>query len=163
MAKLFLDHKTLYFDVEPFLFYVLTEYNEKNGSFEMIGYFSKEKQSINNFNLSCILILPPFMNKRFGKVLIDFSYLLSKEEEKIGSPERPLSDLGLISYRNYWKTKLLSYMSEHINEAEISIKDISMETGILTNDIISTFQFIGLIKYWKGKHVILKDNVNLIL
>ena len=25
LAKLFLDHKTLYFDVEPFLFYVLTE------------------------------------------------------------------------------------------------------------------------------------------
>ena len=125
----------------------------------MIGYFSKEKQSIMNFNLSCILILPPFMNKRFGKILIDFSYLLSKEEEKIGSPERPLSDLGLISYRNYWKTKLLNYMTEHINEPEISIKDISQETAILTNDIISTFQFIGLIKYWKGKHVILKDHV----
>ena len=25
LAKLFLDHKTLYFDVEPFMFYVLTE------------------------------------------------------------------------------------------------------------------------------------------
>ena len=25
LAKLFLDHKTLYFDVEPFLFYVMTE------------------------------------------------------------------------------------------------------------------------------------------
>lgn len=24
LAKLFLDHKTLYYDVEPFLFYVLT-------------------------------------------------------------------------------------------------------------------------------------------
>lgn len=25
LAKLFLDHKTLYYDVEPFLFYVLTK------------------------------------------------------------------------------------------------------------------------------------------
>ena len=25
LAKLFLDHKTLYFDVEPFLFYILCE------------------------------------------------------------------------------------------------------------------------------------------
>ena len=25
LAKLFLDHKTLYFDVEPFMFHVLTE------------------------------------------------------------------------------------------------------------------------------------------
>ena len=29
LAKLFLDHKTLYFDVEPFLFYVLTESDEE--------------------------------------------------------------------------------------------------------------------------------------
>ena len=59
LAKLFLDHKTLYFDVEPFLFYVLTSYDQYNGKFNIIGYFSKEKHSILNFNLSCILILPP--------------------------------------------------------------------------------------------------------
>ena len=29
MAKLFLDHKTLYFDVEPFLFYILTEVDKQ--------------------------------------------------------------------------------------------------------------------------------------
>jgi histone acetyltransferase MYST2 len=158
LAKLFLDHKTLYYDVEPFLFYVLTKYNEKNGSFEMVGYFSKEKQSVMNYNLSCILILPPFMNKSYGRLLIDFSYLLSRVEEKYGSPERPLSDLGLISYRNYWKTVILNYLSRYVNEPEISIKEASLETGIISNDIISTLQFIGLIKYWKGKHVLLKDN-----
>lgn len=39
LAKLFLDHKTLYFDVEPFLFYVLTK-NDKKGC-HLVGYFSK--------------------------------------------------------------------------------------------------------------------------
>ena len=39
MAKLFLDHKTLYFDVEPFLFYILTEV-DKQGC-HIVGYFSK--------------------------------------------------------------------------------------------------------------------------
>lgn len=29
LAKLFLDHKTLYYDVEPFLFYVLTRNDAK--------------------------------------------------------------------------------------------------------------------------------------
>ncbi len=159
LAKLFLDHKTLYYDVEPFLFYVLTQYNEATGSFQMIGYFSKEKQSAMNYNLSCILILPPYMNKSYGRLLIDFSYLLSRVEEKFGSPEKPLSDLGLISYRSYWKSKLLAYLIRHEEDCEISIKEISQETGILTNDIISTFQYIGLIKYWKGKHIILKDKV----
>jgi hypothetical protein len=29
IAKLFLDHKTLYFDVDPFLFYILCEVDER--------------------------------------------------------------------------------------------------------------------------------------
>ena len=39
MAKLFLENKTLYFAVEPFLFYVMTEYDSRGC--HMIGYFSK--------------------------------------------------------------------------------------------------------------------------
>ncbi|CAG0919080.1 unnamed protein product [Notodromas monacha] len=68
LAKLFLDHKTLYFDVEPFLFYILT--------------------------------------------LID-------------------------------------------NEGH-HIIDLSQETGIHSSDIVSTLQALGLLKYWKGRHIIVK-------
>lgn len=39
LAKLFLDHKTLYYDVEPFLFYVMTEAD--NTGCHLVGYFSK--------------------------------------------------------------------------------------------------------------------------
>ena len=39
LVKLFLDHKTLYYDVEPFLFYVLTQ-NDSEGC-HLVGYFSK--------------------------------------------------------------------------------------------------------------------------
>ena len=34
VAKLFLDHKTLYYDTDPFLFYVMTENDSKGGARE---------------------------------------------------------------------------------------------------------------------------------
>lgn len=41
LAKLFLDHKTLYYDVDLFLFYVLCECDDRGC--HMVGYFSKVK------------------------------------------------------------------------------------------------------------------------
>lgn len=71
LAKLFLHHKTLYYDVEPFRFYIMTE-SDADG-FHLIGYFSKEKNSFLNYNVSCILSLPPFQKQGYGRMLIDFS------------------------------------------------------------------------------------------
>lgn len=39
LAKLFLDHKTLYYDVDLFLFYILCECDDRGC--HMVGYFSK--------------------------------------------------------------------------------------------------------------------------
>ena len=39
LSKLFLDHKALYFDMEPFWFYVLTEVDVQGC--HIVGYFSK--------------------------------------------------------------------------------------------------------------------------
>jgi hypothetical protein len=39
LAKLFLDHKTLYYDTDPFMFYILTEFDAQG--FHTVGYFSK--------------------------------------------------------------------------------------------------------------------------
>jgi histone acetyltransferase MYST1 len=43
LAKLFLDHKTLYYDVTPFFFYVVCKVDERGA--HIAGYFSKEKVS----------------------------------------------------------------------------------------------------------------------
>ena len=65
----------MYYDIEPFLFYVLTEFEILQGQeiAHVVGYYSKEKYSAEGFNLACITILPPFQRKGYGKLLIEFS------------------------------------------------------------------------------------------
>jgi len=178
LAKLFLGSKTLYYDVEPFLFYIMTENDEFGCHF--VGYFSKEKRgcgpppamnlpqdetqdsqanggadqetqdhggdpALSNpgNNVSCILVLPVHMRRGFGRVLIEFSYLLTKVEGRTGSPEKPLSDMGLVSYRSYWRTvlcRLLLRYQKLGQGKQISVAGIAKETGMTPDDIISTLE-----------------------
>ncbi|XP_049875095.1 histone acetyltransferase Tip60 isoform X6 [Pectinophora gossypiella] len=157
LAKLFLDHKTLYYDTDPFLFYVMTEFDTRG--FHIVGYFSKEKESTEDYNVACILTLPPYQRKGYGKLLIEFSYELSKFEGKTGSPEKPLSDLGLLSYRSYWAQTILDILMhmKPVGDNEkpiITINEICEMTSIKKEDVISTLQNLNLINYYKGQYII---------
>ncbi|XP_048186391.1 histone acetyltransferase KAT6A isoform X1 [Perognathus longimembris pacificus] len=153
LAKLFLDHKTLYYDVEPFLFYVLTQ-NDVKGC-HLVGYFSKEKHCQQKYNVSCIMILPQYQRKGYGRFLIDFSYLLSKREGQAGSPEKPLSDLGRLSYMAYWKSVILECLY-HQNDKQISIKKLSKLTGICPQDITSTLHHLRMLDFRSDQFVIIR-------
>ncbi|OON21582.1 PHD-finger [Opisthorchis viverrini] len=150
LAKLFLDHKTLYYDVEPFLFYVVAL--REAGCFQLVGYFSKEKRSAQKYNLSCIMVLPPYQKAAYGRFLIDFSFLLSRIEDQPGSPEKPLSELGRLSYESYWRSKVLPFILDSLNkypngddtidfhECVSTIHQISTATGIDPHDVGETIE-----------------------
>ncbi|VDK84473.1 unnamed protein product [Litomosoides sigmodontis] len=150
LAKLFIDHKTLFYDVEPFLFYVLTVWN--SSGCHLAGYFSKQKCSLEN-NLSCILTLPSYQNKGYGRFLIDFSFLLSRREGTTGTPERPLSEMGNLAYKSYWRSIVLEYFKRPssasiavLTLADIEISDIAKSTGVSVEDIMQTMKDLKMLK-----------------
>lgn len=113
----------------------------------LIGYFSKEKESAEGYNVACILTLPQYQRHGYGKLLIEFSYALSKRESKVGSPEKPLSDLGLLGYRAYWAETIIDFiLTEGLEET--TFDEISAKTSIKTEDILYTCMEYQLIK-WK--------------
>ncbi|RTG87865.1 histone acetyltransferase MYST1, partial [Schistosoma bovis] len=238
LAKLFLDHKTLYYNVSPFIFYVLCEID--NDGVHLVGYFSKksnsyspvgvlnikhindevrrlgglryglkkyidsfdghseglclmfsvdlllilfsgssdfdyftevqqilhrlsflkyflfpfffqEKVSADNYNLACILTLPPFQRRGYGHFLISLSYELAKIEQIVGTPEKPLSDLGRLSYRSYWEKVILNFLLENPN---CTMNELSTKTCIAIDDIIWTLQYHPIINNWQHGHEI---------
>ncbi|EKX39944.1 hypothetical protein GUITHDRAFT_158364 [Guillardia theta CCMP2712] len=146
LAKMFLDHKYLYYDVDPFFFYVVCECDSQG--FHIVGYFSKEKESANGYNLACILTLPQHQRKGYGKFIINFSYALSKIEKKHGSPEKPLSDLGRVSYESFWARR------PNPEDRMISIEELADATAFTLVDIKATLDRLQILQYNQGQHYI---------
>uniref|UniRef100_H3A8L0 Histone acetyltransferase n=1 Tax=Latimeria chalumnae TaxID=7897 RepID=H3A8L0_LATCH len=147
LAKLFLDHKTLYFDVEPFVFYILTEVDRYGA--HIVGYFSKEKESPDGNNVACILTLPPYQRRGYGKFLIAFSkYTLHVRSGATPPPVGPTSEA-----QNHTASCRAYDFKLPIGQVIIFFNS-SLMTSITQNDIISTLQSLNMVKYWKGQHVI---------
>jgi MOZ/SAS family len=157
---MFLDHKSLFYDVEPFLFYVMTEVDSEGAHF--VGYFSKEKRSPKDFNVSCIMTLPVRQKSGWGNLLIDFSgfnasiidtqhidnfigYLLTAKEARYGTPERPLSKLGAIAYGRYWQLAVYKVLRTADPDPDLRMEDICRQTRMTLEDVFNTLRTHDLI------------------
>ena len=68
---------------------------------------------------------------------------MSKVEESVGSPEKPLSDLGKLSYRSYWTWILLDVLKNA--SGTVSIKDLRY-VGVRV-------KFGGVVNFWECMRV----------
>lgn len=148
ISRMFLESKTVFYDTEPFFFYIVTINDEIGCRFA--GYFSKEKYEPDVNNLSCIMTLPRYQDKGLGRFLIDVSYALSRREGWNGGPEQPLSDLGKKAYGGYWRMAVACSLARFKEEIEgnegIGIGDIANDTGINSHDILSVVCSMGWAK-----------------
>lgn len=149
LAKLFLDHKTLFYDVEGFNFYVLCECDERGA--HVAAYFSRElSKDVDNI-LACIVALPPYQKKGYGRLLISLGYEIAKRRRRSGGPERPLSDLGKLAFSSYWRETIVDLLKVHGKEI-MSIDDIERVTSIQQSDIIETLKRISCVTKVKGEY-----------
>ena len=100
--------------------------------------------------------MPFHQRKGYGKFLIEFSYLLSKREQKFGSPERPLSDLGFSTYFAYWTQKICETLKNWEGDS-ITINDIAEQTHIKQIDIHNVMSDLHLLAYDNGSYIVIAD------
>ena len=65
----------------------------------LADYTPQEKMSEEGYNLACILMLPCYQRKGYGKFLISFSYELSKIEGKVRFAQLPMCAVWLFVFR----------------------------------------------------------------
>ncbi|KAK4176486.1 putative histone acetyltransferase [Triangularia setosa] len=132
-AKLFLDNKSVFFDVTGFNYFLLVytppaipapslptppEHPSLSGlgnashqpRSQIVGFFSKEKMSWDNNNLACILVFPPWQRKGLGSLLMGVSYEISRREGLLGGPEKPISELGKKGYKRFWAGEIARWI-----------------------------------------------------
>ncbi|KAK0611507.1 acyl-CoA N-acyltransferase [Immersiella caudata] len=161
-AKLFLDNKSVFFDVTGFNYFLLvytpstpsptdpdTEVTEAMPArSQIVGFFSKEKMSWDNNNLACILIFPPWQRKGLGALLMGVSYEISRREGVMGGPEKPISDLGKKGYKRFWAGEiarwLLSLNVEREEEMVVDVNECSQATWIAPDDCLLVLREMGV-------------------
>jgi len=58
------------------------------------------------------------------------SYQLSLIEGKVGSPEKPISDLGMKGYMSYWTKSLTKLLLSYPEGTSVTLEDLSQMTCI---------------------------------
>lgn len=152
LGKLFLDHKVLLRPPPSYAFYTLVKW-QQGGGCELLGYFSKDLAAPNT--LACLLVLPPHQRKGYGALLVGLSYELARRAGTPGAPERPLSDLGLATYRGFWASALLQLLAERARAREpVSVRELCALSGICEEDVLGSLRALKLLRYAGGAHSI---------
>lgn len=77
------------------------------------------------------------------------SYEISRREEILGGPEKPISDLGKRGYRRYWGAEIARWLLEcketdKKGRGTVTVEQISRDTWIHGEDCLSVLREMGV-------------------
>ena len=101
--------------------------------------------SWDNNNLACILVFPPWQRKGLGKILMGVSYELSRRENRLGGPEKPLSELGRKGYMRFWEARVAKTILELKSKRTLSVAEIAEHCWVLPEDVVGTLKDMGVL------------------
>ena len=151
-AKLFLDNKSVFYDVIGFKYYLLVlQLNPKSNNTtprksQIVGFFSKEKMSWDNNNLACILVFPPWQRQGLGKILMGVSYELSEREGRVGGPEKPLSELGKKGYIKFWEARVANTILAMKSKTTMTVEEIANRCMLLPEDAMAALKGMDVLE-----------------
>jgi histone acetyltransferase MYST1 len=158
LGTLFLEHKTLYYDIEAFVFYVLCVCDNAGAHFA--GYFSREIDAPGGNVLACIVVLPQYQKRGFGRLMVAMSYEIARRKGRPGCPEGPFSDIGRLMFYSYWREMVIRTLMDCVGEVA-SAKDIAQSTGIGERDVIEVLRDLKLIRLKRGTWRLELEDVDL--
>lgn len=142
---MFLDNKSVFFDVFGFHYYLLVHDRTPSSPHSYtVGFFSKEKMSWDNNNLACILVFPPYQRQGLGKILMGVSYELSKRDGRIGGPEKPLSELGRKSYLRFWQARIAREVLRTRSKSSLEVQELASRCSMLVDDVVAALKEMGV-------------------
>lgn len=123
--------------------------------------------SWDNNNLACILVFPPWQRKSLGTLLMGISYAISRREQILGGPEKPISDLGKKGYQRYWGSEIARWLLS-VKESDkkkgrgmVTVGDVSQGTWIVAEDCLVVLREMGVVeKAGRGKGTVERVRVD---
>ncbi|CAI5532354.1 unnamed protein product [Closterium sp. Naga37s-1] len=96
-------------------------------------------------HLSSVVVLPPYQRRGFGRWLLSVAYEMAASRQQLLVPKPPLSDLGSVAFRSYWRWQLLLSLKKL--QGSCSINSLSKSTAIQPEDIRTALKQLKLAKY----------------